>query len=243
MSKHDENQTAGAESTEATKGGRKKRRNALTVYLTVMFAVAFLLILVSFLIQMRNSNETITQLNENTANAQTNIQSLEEQNEGLQTEKESLQQQIEDLQQELETVQQENSVLQQDLDEVSEELTELEESLIAAETDRETLSADLESTQAAQDQTALQLENTQRAYALLMQAENAYESGDYETASACLQTIEDESLTAYLDDAGAVFYASLPEKIEQAQIPTTDSVTDSVDTENTENMETAEPEA
>ena len=47
----------------------EKKKNALLRYMAVLFGVAFLLVLLSFLIQMRDSQQTISELNLSTTNA------------------------------------------------------------------------------------------------------------------------------------------------------------------------------
>ena len=61
----------------------EKKKTALLRYLTVLFAVAFLLVLVSMLAQMRNSQTTISQLTQTSTSATENIQQLQENNRNL----------------------------------------------------------------------------------------------------------------------------------------------------------------
>lgn len=61
----------------------EKKKTALLRYLAVLFAVAFLLVLVSLLAQMRNSQTTISQLTQTSTSATENIQQLQENNRNL----------------------------------------------------------------------------------------------------------------------------------------------------------------
>lgn len=60
-----------------------RKKTALLRYLAVLFAVAFLLVLFSMLMQMRNSRSTISQLTQTSTSAAENIQQLQENNRNL----------------------------------------------------------------------------------------------------------------------------------------------------------------
>lgn len=51
------------------KGITPKKKQALLTYMTILFVVAFLLVLLSFFIQLRDSRATISELNESSMNA------------------------------------------------------------------------------------------------------------------------------------------------------------------------------
>ncbi len=87
----------------------EKRKGALLRYIAVLFAVAFVLVLVSLLGQARHSKITISELNQSSISAlekaeqlQKDNQSLYESNSALQQDKKYLQQQVEQLTQLLE---------------------------------------------------------------------------------------------------------------------------------------------
>ena len=84
-----------------------KKRTALLRYMAVLFGVAFLLVLLSFLIQIRDSRETISDLNKSNASALQNAVQLQEQNQALTTAKEELTLQLEDTKEDLEDARQE----------------------------------------------------------------------------------------------------------------------------------------
>lgn len=67
-----------------------QKRTALLRYMTILFAVAFALVLLSYLIQVRNSQTTITQLNATSASALQNAEQLQETNWELTEENERL---------------------------------------------------------------------------------------------------------------------------------------------------------
>ena len=92
------------------RGMSAAKRTALLRYMAILFAVAFLLVLLSYLIQVRNSQTTITQLNETSASALQNAETLQatnreltEENDRLETELEQAQQALEQAQAETET--------------------------------------------------------------------------------------------------------------------------------------------
>lgn len=74
------------------------KKNALLRYMTVLFAVAFLLVLLSLILQKNSSQEQIGALNESNASAITRAEQLQTQNRDLQDEVASLKQELEDAQ-------------------------------------------------------------------------------------------------------------------------------------------------
>ena len=72
------------------------KKNALLRYMTVLFAMAFLLVLVSLIMQKNSSQEQIGALNESNASAITRAEQLQTQNRDLQDEVAQLQQELED---------------------------------------------------------------------------------------------------------------------------------------------------
>ncbi len=61
----------------------EKRKNALMRYMAVLFGVAFFLVVLTYLIQLRDTNQTISQLSTNNASALQNAESLQEENRSL----------------------------------------------------------------------------------------------------------------------------------------------------------------
>lgn len=86
-------ESSGAPETPA-KGITPKKKQALLTYMTILFVVAFLLVLLSFFIQLRDSRATISELNESSMNALKNAQVLQAANEQLTEENEKLNDQL-----------------------------------------------------------------------------------------------------------------------------------------------------
>lgn len=74
-----------------------KKKNALVRYMAILFGVAFLLVLLSFLIQLRDSRETISDLSQANSSALQNAGKLQEDNQRLAQDNEALLKQIEEL--------------------------------------------------------------------------------------------------------------------------------------------------
>ena len=71
-----------------------QKRTALLRYMAILFAVAFALVMLSYLIQVRNSQTTITQLSETSASALQNAEQLQETNYELTQEIERLNEEL-----------------------------------------------------------------------------------------------------------------------------------------------------
>ena len=78
------------------------RKAALLRYMAILFAVAFLLVLLSLILQTHSSKSTISQLSAASTSALDNAVKLQEQNRTLQEEKQQLQDQLDETQQKLE---------------------------------------------------------------------------------------------------------------------------------------------
>ena len=74
------------------------KKTALLRYMAILFAVAFLLVLASLILQKNSSQEQIGALNESNASAITRAEQLQTQNRDLQDEVASLKQELEDAQ-------------------------------------------------------------------------------------------------------------------------------------------------
>ena len=77
------------------------RKAALLRYMAILFAVAFLLVLLSLILQTHSSKSTISELSAASTSAMDNAVKLQEQNRQLQEENLSLESQVEQLQQSL----------------------------------------------------------------------------------------------------------------------------------------------
>ncbi len=73
-----------------------QKRTALLRYMMILFAVAFLLVLLSYLIQVFNSQNTISQLNATSASALQNAERLQDTNRELTDENERLKSELDE---------------------------------------------------------------------------------------------------------------------------------------------------
>lgn len=78
------------ENKQQTEAVSNHKRTALLRYMTILFAVAFALVLLSYLIQAFNSQSTINQLNATSASALQNAEHLQDTNRELTEENERL---------------------------------------------------------------------------------------------------------------------------------------------------------
>lgn len=97
------------------KTGTVKNQSALLRYITVLFAVAFLVVLLSMVISYRQSQDTITALNATSASAMENAEALQASNRELSDKNAELQIQINDLEQALEDKDEELSRAQEQI--------------------------------------------------------------------------------------------------------------------------------
>lgn len=79
----------------------QKNPNALLRYITILFAVAFLVVLLSLLISTQQSKDTITALNQTSASALENAEELQERNRALSDTNAALHEQIIELEQQV----------------------------------------------------------------------------------------------------------------------------------------------
>lgn len=71
-----------------------RKKNTFLAYLTILFVVAFLLVLLSYLMQLRDSRATISELNESNISVLANAQRLQQANEALSGENADLREQL-----------------------------------------------------------------------------------------------------------------------------------------------------
>lgn len=164
-----------------------EKRTALLRYMAILFGVAFLLVLLTFLIQLRDSKQTISELNKSNASALQNAGKLQEENQALSAAKADLESQIADLEAEIDDLSDSNDALeetQKDLEKQLEEATK-------------------------------KVTDTQTAYVLLAQAKAAEAEEDLETLATVMGQLEPltELLTA--DDQATV--AQLQEQLPDAE--------------------------
>ena len=142
------------------------RKAALLRYMAILFAVAFLLVLLSLILQTHSSKSTISELSAASTSALDNAVKLQEQNRTLQEEKLELESQLEETQKKLD------------------EQTSLNEQLLQASQDEE--SAD----QKELREKALELEHTRQAYDALLTALSCDTHEGNVTFSRAMETLE-----------------------------------------------------
>ena len=142
------------------------RKAALLRYMAILFAVAFLLVLLSLILQTHSSKSTISELSAASTSALDNAVKLQEQNRTLQEEKLELENQLEETQKKLD------------------EETALNEQLLQASQDEE--SAD----QKELREKALELDHTRQAYDALLTALSCNTHEGNVTFSRAMETVE-----------------------------------------------------
>ena len=124
----------------------EKKRTALLRYVAVMFAVAFVFVLLSMLSQMRDSESTISELNQSSTSAlqkaealQVNNQELEKENayltgrlEELENQLEQTQKELKEAEQKLEQAEIDYEALEQEMEQLLEEAEEEQASIVTA---------------------------------------------------------------------------------------------------------------
>lgn len=144
----------------------EQKRTALLRYMMILFAVAFLLVLLSYLIQVFNSQSTITQLNATSASALQNAERLQDTNRELTEENQRLQDEIDALNEEKQA--------QQKVAEAEREKAREEGRAEGEETGREA-----------------GLSDAQKAYDLLLQAATAKDETERAKAIEALEGMRD----------------------------------------------------
>ena len=164
-----------------------EKRTALLRYMAILFGVAFLLVLLTFMIQLRDSKQTISELNKSNASALQNAGKLQDENQALTTAKLDLEDQVEELEAEVKDLTNTNAALEKTQKDLEKQLEE----------------------------TTQKVADTQTAYVLLAQAKTAASEEDSETLSTVLEQLNPlvELLTA--DDQATV--AQLQTQLDEAQ--------------------------
>lgn len=189
MEEKEPNQTA----PDGEKPARSK--NALLRYLTILFAVAFALVLLSYLIQMRNMNTTVSELNKTSSSALSNAERLQDTNQALMAENDALGEQVDALESQVDA-------LQDQLDAATAEAGDAK----AAGAQSEARAAELEEALSAQRET---YERTLAAYELLARASAACGAGDLAALRESMAALEGQ--TGFLSAEGVRQYQALVE--------------------------------
>lgn len=159
-----------------------EKRTALLRYMAILFGVAFLLVLLTFLIQLRDSKQTISELNKSNASALQNAGKLQEENQALTAAKTDLETQVADLEAEVEDLTDSNEELEESQKDLEKQLEEANQKVT----------------------------DTQTAYVLLAQAKAAKSEEDLETLATVMDQLEPlTELLADDDQATAAHLQSL----------------------------------
>lgn len=161
----------------------EKRKAALLRYMTILFSAAFVLVLISLILQMHSSEAKISELNAASTSALSNAEALQAENRSLQDEKIALEQ--------------ENKELQAKLDELNEKLdaaSQAEEDAAAAENEM------IKSLRTERDR-------TKEAYEALLEAKSCDTREGNVTFSRAMQTLE--RLKDYLGPTALEEYQTL----------------------------------
>ena len=141
------------------------RKAALLRYMAILFAVAFVLVLRSLILQTHSSKSTISELSAASTSALDNAVKLQEENRALQEEQQQLQDELDELQKKLD------------------EETALNEQLLAASQDEEK-----DAKQELRDKEQ-ELEHTRMAYEALLTAMNCDTREGNVTFSRAMETV------------------------------------------------------
>ena len=159
----------------------KQNKNKVLIYLCALFITAFLLMLLSYLINQRNNNAAMSDLTEThrtvTESAFENIEKLQDDNRLLNDELEASKTLIRELESDLSDVKSELETTNNRILELQEDADNAEKRLIALEK--------------------------------LVELESLIRQNDFEAANTIVQEIEEDSLAAYLPDVCSEEYLKL----------------------------------
>ncbi|MFR8334158.1 MAG: hypothetical protein ACLU9S_18800 [Oscillospiraceae bacterium] len=166
------------------------RNRALMTYIAFLFGVAFILVLLSFLIQQKDSQQTISELNQNANSALSRAEQLQDNNRQLLEANQALQTQVEQL--------------QADQNETKRLYQELEETYASLQEDH----------QALLEQSAEHAQQV-KAYELLLTAERALDEENTEAFLSAMKSLK--PLAENLDAKGKALYQELLPFVTEAQ--------------------------
>ena len=161
----------------------EKRKSALLRYMAVLFCAAFILVLISLILQTHSSEAKISELNAASTSALSNAEALQNENRSLQDEKIALEK--------------ENEELQAKLDELTLKLDE------AAQAEENTQAAENEMIKSLRTE----LDRTKEAYEALLEAKACETREGNVTFSRAMQTLE--RLKDYLGQTALEEYKAL----------------------------------
>lgn len=171
----------------------EKKKNALMRYIFILFAVAFLLILLTFFMQLRDSNQTISELMQSNASAVQNAEKIQEENRLL-------------LEQ--------TAGMELELDEEAEDYeAEIQELTLQLATAQDIQTALIEDSATLEEM----VKDTLRVYESLISGENALTDGDISGAKAYANVVEES--VSLLGNQGVDRYEALLVNIDLAENP------------------------
>jgi len=174
----------------------ERKKNALLRYIAVLFAVAFLLVLFSLLRQMRDSRQTISELNQSSASALTKAEQLQDQNRTLLEENSNLEEQIADLQKQLQEQNEAAALAEEE-----------------AKAQQEALLQEMEAVRTDTKLAHTEIEHVKTAYEQLLLAMELVTPGAQEGNVAASKALENlQSLQQYLGETALRIYHNLLEE-------------------------------
>lgn len=171
---------------KASSGLDEKRKTALLRYMGILFGVAFLLVLLSSLIQMRNSRLTISELNQASNSALQNAEALQTMNRELVDQNAALIAENTELEQQRDDAQELSDQRKAQMDELGNQLERVE---------------------SLHQQQLEQLDKQLAAAKTLAKAQYAQANEDEEGFQTAMQQLKD--LAEYLEEEGKAIYQSL----------------------------------
>ena len=163
----------------------EKRKSALLRYMAVLFCAAFILVLISLILQTHSSKAKISELNAASTSALSNAEALQNENRALQDEKIALEK--------------ENEELQAKLDELTQKLDE------ASQAEENTQAAENEMIKSLRTE----LDRTKEAYEALLEAKACETREGNVTFSKAMSTVE--KYKEYLSQEALAVYEALQE--------------------------------
>ena len=174
----------------------ERKKNALLRYVAIMFAVAFVFVLLSMFGQMRDSKSAISELNQSSSSALQKAEALQEHNQELEKE---------------------NAYLTGRIEELEDQLEKLEQELTAAEGQLKQAEIDYAALEAEKDQLLEQAEkdriSVETAYEKLLELQKTVTPGvQAGNAAAEKLAAEVKDKLEYLGDYALEIYENLTEK-------------------------------
>ena len=192
MNENEKNQNVQPEKTVLD----ERKKNALLRYVAIMFAVAFVFVLLSMFGQMRDSKSAISELNQSSSSALQKAEALQEHNQELEKE---------------------NAYLTGRIEELEDQLEKLEQELTAAEGQLKQAEIDYAALEAEKDQLLEQAEkdriSVETAYEKLLELQKTVTPG-VQTGNAAAEKLaaEVKDKLEYLGDYALEIYENLTEK-------------------------------